>query len=347
MFIEKNTEALILKRMLDKIPSDLDKREGSSIIYNALAPVALELAQAYSNLDRNLGYAFINEDTPEMFIENRASEIGLKRYQPTRAIRKGIFYKDNVLMDIPLNSRFYIEGINFKAIEKMETGIYKMECEQVGSVGNNLTGTLIPVDYIEGLTKAELKDLLIPGIDLEPKEDLYSRIESKEQEPSTSGNVNDYKKWALEVSGVGKCKPFPLWAGEGTMKVVITDNFKKTPSEELIKKVYTHIEELRPIGAKITVKGALEKKIYIFAKVVLIGGANISQVQENFINLLDKYLKGLAFEATSISIAKVGNILLNTPGVLDYTELKINNDIVNINLTDEEIPILDKVVLGV
>ena len=36
----------ILKRLLNAVPSDVDKREGS-IIYNALSPAALELQQVY------------------------------------------------------------------------------------------------------------------------------------------------------------------------------------------------------------------------------------------------------------------------------------------------------------
>ena len=39
---EDITYEVILKRMLDRIPSTMDKREGS-IIYDALAPAAIEL----------------------------------------------------------------------------------------------------------------------------------------------------------------------------------------------------------------------------------------------------------------------------------------------------------------
>ncbi len=51
---ESITFESIIKRMLSKIPSDMDKREGS-IIYDALAPVALELQLMYIELDNILG----------------------------------------------------------------------------------------------------------------------------------------------------------------------------------------------------------------------------------------------------------------------------------------------------
>ncbi|WP_246582911.1 baseplate J/gp47 family protein [Clostridium mobile] len=347
MYEEVNTEEIILNRMMDKVPNDLDKREGS-IIHDSLAPIALELAMAYSNLDRFLEYTFAQVDTPEEFLEKRVSEIGMYRKQPTQSIKKGLFYNsENKLIDIPLNSRFSIDGINYKAIEKIDTGIYKIECEELGSIGNKPAGTLIPIDYIENLATAELGETLNEGQDIEEGESLYNRFTEKIQNPTTSGNSNHYKQWALEVNGVGKVKVFPLWNGNGTIKVVIVDSNKKAPSQDLIDKVYNHIEEVRPIGSKVTVKGAVEKSINITAKIVLSSGFNIGEVQNEFNKLLDKYLKDIAFELSYISIARIGNLLLSTPGVLDYADLKVNDSTSNVGLQDEEIPVLGTVELGV
>lgn len=347
MFEERNTEEIILKRMMEKIPNHLDKREGS-IIYNALAPTALELAMAYSYLDRALEYSFITKDTPDMYIEKRVNEIGMKRKQPTKAIKKAMFYDEkNKLMDIPLNSRFSIDSVNFRAMERLETGIYKMECEMVGEIGNSLSGNLIPIDYIKNLAKAELKELIDEGREIEEGSALYYRFAEKEQRPTTSGNPNHYRQWALEVNGVGKCKVYPLWNGEGTVKLVIVDSNRKSPSKELIDKVYKYIDEVRPIGPKVTISGAKEKNIDIKAKVKLLGGVSLEKVQQEFIKLLDKYFKEVAFEASYLSIAKIGNILLNTPGIGDYQDLKINNEGINLSILDEEIPTLGVVVLEV
>lgn len=347
MFKELNTESIILKRMMDKVSNSLDKREGS-IVYNALAPVALELAQAYSDLDRYLEYAFVSQSTPDVYIEKRANEIGIKRKQPTKAIKKARFYdNENKLMDIPLNSRFSMDGVNFKAISKIDRGVFAMECEKEGSIGNSLKGTLTPIEYINNLSKGEIDEILEYGLEMETGQELYSRIIEKEQNPTTSGNPNHYKQWALEVKGVGKCKVFPLWNGQGTVKVVIVDDARKSPSQTLIDKVYSYIEDKRPIGPKITVKGAVENKVDVKAKVVLANGFNISKVQEDVTKYINKYLNDIAFEVSYVSIAQIGNIILKTPGVLDYSELKINNLSSNIGLADEEIPVLYTVTLGV
>ena len=47
---EEVTYESILERMLEKVPDNMDKREGS-IIYDALAPAAVELQLMYIELD--------------------------------------------------------------------------------------------------------------------------------------------------------------------------------------------------------------------------------------------------------------------------------------------------------
>lgn len=342
-----NTEESILKRMMNKVPNDLDKREGS-VIYNFLAPISLELAMYYSNLDRFLEYTFAQINTPEEYLEKRVGEIGMYRKQPIRAIKKGLFHNSrSKLIDIPLNSRFSIDNLNYRAVEKIDNGVYKMECEELGVIGNKPSGAIIPIDYIEGLAICELGETIVEGRDIEKGEDLYNRFIEKIQKPVTSGNNNHYKQWALEVTGVGKVKVFPLWDGNGTVKIVIVDSNKKSPSKELIEKVSKHIEDVRPIGAEVKVVGVKEKQINVTAKVVLVNGFNIGQVQQEFTKLLDEYLKDIAFELSYLSIAKIGNLLLNTPGVLDYNDLNINGETSNIELQDEEIPVLGNVELGV
>ena len=54
---ENVTFEAILEAMLDRVPNTLDKREGS-IIYDALAPAAAELQNAYIALDMVLNEGF-------------------------------------------------------------------------------------------------------------------------------------------------------------------------------------------------------------------------------------------------------------------------------------------------
>ena len=54
---ESETYETVLNRLLSKVPSTLDKREGS-VIYTALAPAAYEIAKIYSSLDIVLSETF-------------------------------------------------------------------------------------------------------------------------------------------------------------------------------------------------------------------------------------------------------------------------------------------------
>lgn len=151
----------ILNRMLKKIPDSIDKREGS-IIYNALAPAALELAQMYFQIENNTDLIFA-DTAVEKYLDRICEQNGLLRKQATNAIRKGLFYdSNNDYMNVEINTRFSSNSIVYRAVEQIEKGIYKLECETAGTEGNTYTGELIPVQYIEGLAKVELADILIP-----------------------------------------------------------------------------------------------------------------------------------------------------------------------------------------
>ncbi|EHQ88298.1 baseplate J/gp47 family protein [Desulfosporosinus youngiae] len=343
---EDQTYESILARMLDRIPADLDKREGS-IIYDALSPAAAELAQAYAELEVNLKL-FSAQTSSGDYLELRTADYGVTRRVTTKAQRKAMFYGQNdTLLDVAIGSRFSIEQVKYATKEKIAPGQYILECEVAGSVGNQHFGTLLPIDYINGLVRAELADILIPGTDIETDDSLRQRYLQRVRQPATSGNAAQYRQWALEVSGVGDAKVFPLWAGSGSVKLVIVDAGKQPATSTLVDAVSDYIETVRPIGADVTVVSAAAKEIGVSAVVTLAAGYAIQGVIDAFRAALGSYLQDTAFTSTYISYAKVGTILLSTPGVLDYTNLTVNGGNVNVALADEEIPVLGTIGLGV
>lgn len=339
MFYENEKE--ILNRMMEKVPNDIDKRKNSSLVYHSLSPTSQELSRAYSNMDRYLSYAIASPELPEEFLDLLCKPDGVFRKKSTQAIKQGIFKgKDNNLIDIPLNSRFSINKINYRAIEKIEVGKYKLECEVAGIQGNFQSGELLPIEYIENLGTAILEETINEGTDKETNENLFERWMIKIQTPSTSGNKYHYQNWALEVDGVGKAKVIPRWQGNNTVKVIITNSNSHGASQELIQKVFDYIEDVRPIGADVTVVSAVEKQINISVSISISNGYTIDSIREKFIKLSTEYLESIVFKIDYISIARIGNLLLQTDGVLDYLELKINNLASNIQLENEEIAIL-------
>ena len=123
-------------------------------------------------------------------------------------------------MDI--GTRWGIEGTTYVIVEKIADTEYKAECEQYGSIGNHYSGQLDNIDNRSGVT-AILADIIVSGEDEETDDNLRARFFNQVRSTSTSGNIYDYKKWALEVPGCGGAKVFPLWNGPGTIKVLVVD----------------------------------------------------------------------------------------------------------------------------
>ncbi|MED0686550.1 baseplate J/gp47 family protein [Anoxybacillus ayderensis] len=343
---ENQTFETILQRMLDRIPDDIDKREGS-IIYDALAPAAMELAQMYAELDVVLRLAFGETSTGE-YLDKRTADFGVYRKQATASIRKGVFTDgNNAPFNIPIGSRFRLNDIVYVATEKITDGQFRMQAETLGSIGNQDFGSLLPIEPIEGLGTATLANVLIPGEDEENDESLRKRFMQKVREPGTSGNAADYRRWATEVTGVGAAKVTPLWNGPGTVKVTIVNTDMRPATNELVAQVQEYIEQVRPIGAAVTVASAIGKAIDVSANVVLASGYTLQNVQDAFAASLDEYFREIAFSMTYVSYAKIGTLLLNTPGVIDYSGLIVNGGTANVVLQDEEVPVRGGVSISV
>lgn len=337
---EEMTYENILEGMLQKVTSDVDKREGS-IIYDALAPCAYHLAENYFMLNNFID--LVSGDTAVAeYLDRVVADYGIVRKPSTKAVR---LILTNI--DVPIGTRWGMNAISYVITEQISKNKYKAECEQFGEIGNTYTGNLENIDNVSGVT-ASLDEIIISGQDEESDDNLRERFYAYIQRPSTSGNTYNYREWAMLVPGVGDAKVFPLWNGPGTVKVVIVDSDKQPVSEGLMNETAILIDNMRPIGADVTVVSGVAKKITISANLKLSSGINIQSVTNSFQNAMIEYFKNVAFTQTNyISLAKVGTILLGIDGVLDYSDLKLNNLAQNVALGDEEIPTLGEIELGV
>lgn len=103
---EDMTFEVLMERMMGRIPDTVDKREGS-IIYNALAPAAVELSNMYIGLEWVMDQSFADTQGREYLIR-RCAERGITPDAATCAVLKGVFN-----MDIPVfvgNIKLYGKG---------------------------------------------------------------------------------------------------------------------------------------------------------------------------------------------------------------------------------------------
>lgn len=340
---EDITYEKILKRMLDRIPESFDKREGS-ILYDALAPSAAEMQILYISLDNVLREAF-GDTADREFLIKRAAEYGTIPNKARAAEWRGVFTPDGI--EVETGERFSRGKMNFRVTGKLDDGGYRLICESAGAAGNDGAGAMIPINYIAGLEQAQLTELLIPGTDEEDTEDFRSRYLAAVRKPSTSGNRYDYYNWAMECSGVGAAKIFPLSDGPGTVKIVIANEERKGADSALVNSVKEHIEGLRPIGATVTVASASEKEIHVAAGIRLKKGLYLGSVQDAISRALSGYLERNTFEITYVSLAKVGSLLLDVEGVEDFSDLMLNGEAGNVLLQKEEIAVAGTISLEV
>lgn len=349
----------ILQRMLNNVSSQVDKREGS-IIYDALAPAAAELAQMYITLKYNIDLVFADTAVNE-YLDRLANQIGIVRKEATYAIKEAEFYniEDDDLMDVGVGERFTIEDLIYKVIAKISTGKYRVQCETAGKIGNSITGNMIPVNYIENLGRCILKDLIIPGEDIETDESLRTRIFEQASEKPFAGNIMDYKNKTKEIDGVGAVKVTPIWNGPGTVKLTILNSEFNKASDLLINNVQNVIcpdftdegTGIAPIGHKVTVDTVYEKNISVTATIQVSEETNKESLKSKIEDAINKYfleLKNQWEDSSTLIIrkARIESIILNVENVIDVSNLELNSETSNVLLEEYEIPALSEVVIS-
>lgn len=199
----------ILERMLARVSDKFDKREGA-VIFDTHSPTAIELELLYVELNTILAEAYGDSASREYLVK-RCKERGIAPYEATYAVLKGEFTPTNI--DVT-GQRFNIGSTNFVVLEKIADGEYQVQCETAGIVGNQQLGTMIPIEYIEGLETAELTEILIPGEDEEDTEDLRTRYFDSFNEKAFGGNARDYLEKTNAIEGVGRTKVTRVWNGD-------------------------------------------------------------------------------------------------------------------------------------
>ena len=191
----------IMDRCLDRVSSSIDKREGS-VVYDAIAPAAAELAIMYIELAYLMDRAFPDTESGDD-LTKKVRERSIFRTPATAAIRKGYFEDGNgAAMDVPIGTRFSGDNLNYTVTEKIATGQFRLLCETPGAAGNQYQGNLFPIDYVEGLGAARLADILINGEDEESDEDLLDRLALRLDRAVGDGDAGHLLQQPFDI-GVG------------------------------------------------------------------------------------------------------------------------------------------------
>lgn len=323
----------------------LDTRP-DSLIYTAALAGSKEKEILYNRAEQILDESYADTASRENLIR-RCKERGIYPKAATKAIVKGEFSGE-----VPLGTRFAHGEYIYITTEKIDTNIYKMECETVGIGGNYGIGDIYPIDNGLNLEYAKITKILIPGEDEEKTEDLRKRYFNSFESQAFGGNRADYKKKVNALQGVGGCKAKRTPFGGGTVGVVIISSSYDIPSAELISLVQNVLDPIEttgegdgiaPIGHVVTVSGVKSKIINIETNITYQQGWISNDNQIYIEKELDNYyleLSQLWQDADNliVRISQIESRLLNLPGVVDITDTKINGATTNISLESDEIP---------
>lgn len=354
----------ILKRLMDAVPNDVDKREGS-VIYNAIVPVALELQQVYEELEDVIKNTFA--DTAELeWLILRAKERGVEWLEATNAvIRANLTFDTTEVTEEPevIGSIFALENssLMYEVTDKVSydsgIGIYLLTCSDEGVSGNVASGNLLieeATDDIlyENLQTAEIVSIEVSARNDEDVESLRKRYFASIESEAFGGNVADYKEKSLLLPSVGAIKVIPVWNGGGTVKLIFLNAVYDIPTQGEIDQVKNAFDPdpegegngLAPIGHTVTVVAPTGVEMNIKCDGTYETGYTFEDLLPNITEACNGYFLSLRKEWES-------RILTISPGVLAYQiksnvahintlACSINDHDSDFNIDDGEAPIL-------
>lgn len=349
MAYEMMTYEVILDRMIKRVSDsypNIDTREGS-MLYNALASAAVELAIAYTELDNILVESFVSTASREyLLIACEQMGIDTSMFNATNSVHKAKF---NVPVEI--DSRWNCGLYNYQVIEELdmedEYYMYKLLCESTGVAPNNITGELTAITNLpNNLTVAELVECLVEGEDETEDDAIREYYHNYVNATISDGNIAQYGQWCDAFDGIGKYKIFPLANGANTVEVsILTAETNGVASEELISEFQEYLDPnssgmgdgVAPIGAKVTVTTATEVPIDVSANVVFKKGyTETSDIDK----ALEKYFQDISYDRTSVAYMNLGSAIINAECIDVISDLKINGGTADVNLGEREIPVV-------
>ena len=361
------TYAAILAAMLSEVYSKFDKREGG-FIQTALGPAAYALEDFYLALDQVQKAGFVHTAVGED-LDKLAVLAGLSRYPASPAVRLGVFN-----MDVPVGARFSTvngaQSIDFTVTSRVSAGRFQLTAEIPGEIGNSYAGPILPITFIQGLTSAQIMDILVPGDDLEEDGSLRERIISALNERPFGGNIAAYRTEILAIDGVGAVQIYPVWNGGGTVKCSVLGADLLPASAVLVQAIQNRIDPppnqglglgMAPIGAQVTITAPQTVTVDVSAAVDLAAGYTIGQILPQAQEAIGAYLLSIrrswgtpvsasgAQYAAAVYLSQVLAALVRVDGVTNAANVQLNGGTADIVLTQsgqvQQVPVLGEVAL--
>lgn len=363
-----------LNLMLSYVPENIDKREGS-IIYDAVAPAAMTLAEQSLQLANIVKQTYVKTADDE-YLDYRAVEYGTARYPATytEALCRAVGNDDGVVENIQLGDRFASvadEPTFYKVTYINEDHTVVLKAETAGTGPNSYIGQVLPVTPNDEIVFAEIVEVTTPARDAETDDHLRARLLAENRWLAYGGNVADYLDMLQNIEEVGAGQVYPVWAGAGTVKLVILNNDLMPASSTLVKKVKEEIDPeesttqgygLAPIDHRVTVTAPETFTVNIAMNVTVADSANVDTIKANIKTSLEEFFKSLRKDwdtvnptvgrgySMTIYRSKILSRVMMLEGIANATMPRLNGRDEDLQLvfnnTTSQLPVLGEVTVN-
>lgn len=351
MFEQMTFDNIMLDMMQD-MPEGFDTQEGS-LIYHACAKQALKLEEAYIGLEymfEQLTYDTMDEE----HLRSYAKERGITIKEETSAILQAEFQQP-----IEIGTRFTRNDLNYTVIKQIEGDSYQVECDTKGVIGNKGLGELYPIDYIEDWLGGTLVEVLIPAQRADTIEEIKEKVKQSFTVKAFGGNRQQYIQYFHEQLGVGAVKVKRREETSNYIIATILDSDYQIPSDTLITNLQTGIdpeenqgegEGYAPIGHRVKVTPVIGHTIDIQATILFQEGYTKEGLQSYMEGAIEDYFLQVKktwekLETTTIRVFQIIASLSNIKGIIDVTEIRLNDSPNNVELAWNEVPVKGSVVV--
>lgn len=321
------------EEVLENISDRYSKIEGS-YTSDIVAGVCRELEKLSENIASLESAIFVTEDSGEYLIR-RCADYGITRKLATAAVITVTVTADT---DTVLKSGAELTDSNGKVFFELTqaTELTASVPTAVTAVCTSTGKLSIPENSIRFVSSVSgiviTNEAQISGTDDETDEALFRRLQFRLQNQPGCGTAADYKRWALEIPGVGYAR---VKVGAGEISTFIADDDCGPVSSAQISAVMANFDEKRPLGAVVGVSSATVRSASIAATVQLFDGYSLQEVQAAYEDMLHSCIGEIAFDDRTdvLTIARLSHYLMSVDGVEDITAFTLNNGSSNWNIS--------------
>lgn len=359
----------ILAEMLDRVPDELNKRDGS-LIKTSLSAAAWAIEGLYLDLAYVQKQAYGTTASTDA-LDYIAAECGLTRKQAVPTVRYARF---NIAP--PVGTVFSVKGVEDSPYFELTGGavnspstdypdapyLGSVTCQTAGTVGNEYSGALSSIDFIAGLTDAVMLGIITVGEDTETDDAFRERYKLAVGTVQFAGNIAAYKSFMLAQSGVGAVQVYPVWDGPGTVKISCVDSDYAPLSAtqiDILQNAVCPVESggstpsdkgygMAPIGAVVTVTTPSLVTVNVTADIVIVTGSSrtLAEIQADAQEQVEAYIlsqcqnwgKMASWNSANYTIKLYVNrfiaLLNDLEGVEVASNVKLNGSTSDITITN-------------